>query len=256
MIITIKERTFDVITKFNDLTADQLLKIMRIVHGRQPANIAYLRMLKIMASVPDSFWNTCQVLDVEQFMYLSQELLKDRLTKQLLPMQKRFAGPADNFNNLQMGEFVFTEDYFFAFKEDSNIKHLDNLCAVLFRPVKKNYDRKVNPDGDVRIPFNQNRCLYNAKTAIRKWKLEIKLAILTWYEHCRLQLVDDFPAVFAGGSGDPAKYGLITMMRNVAQSGTHGNFDNVEILPLKMVMIELDEMLMEAEQIKKIKPAH
>jgi hypothetical protein len=259
--ISIRSKTFQVATTWNELSQDQLLRICSIIYASMPLHLAKLLMIKQMAQVPTIFWNSLTGDDVSEFLYLADDMLKTRLTKQLVPLHtvntwwkpKTFAGPADNFNNLKMAEFVFTENYFFKYKEDeTNTAALDQLVAVLYRPIKPRYDITINPDGDTRQEFNENRCAHNAAHYIRKWDHRLKLAALTYYEHCRLQLIDDFPAVFSGGSGEPAKYGLITMMRNVAQGGNHGNFERVENMYLKLVMIELDEMLMEAEQIEKL----
>jgi hypothetical protein len=263
-IITIKTKTFTVPTEWNELTAGQLLEVCTVLYGEYPVSYGHLMLLKIITGAGTPFWNSLKPADVEEFLYIGEHLVNNtRLTKQILPFQrvrclfghKTFAPPADNFDNLRMSEFVFTEDYFFKFKEDeTDLQWLDKLCAVLFRPLRKRYNWKINPDGDVREPFKESQCLYYAKRYVRKWPLTTKLSILTWYEHCRLQLVEDWPDVFKGGEGDPAKYGLVTMMRNVAQAGTHGTFEVVENLPLKLVMIELDELLAEAERLENLQP--
>jgi hypothetical protein len=69
----------------------------------------------------------------------------------------------DECMNLIMDELVFSESYFMSWfdnKEDSSL--LNELVAVLYRQIKKEYDLKRNPDGDVREPFNQYNSSYNA----------------------------------------------------------------------------------------------
>lgn len=254
--IEIKGRTFQVPTTWNELSFKQLVKVVEIVYGDYPVTMGKLLLFKTIAGFTDLQWAFVTPDEVDDLLYLVDFIGSDtKLTRQLVPRQGRFTGPADSFNNLVMHEFVFTEDHFFRFKDGESIEHLNNLVAVLFRPVKKGYDTTKNLDGDARIPFNENLCLYNAKRKIAKWDINIKLAILTWYEACRIQMVEDFPEVFKDdGTGDPAKYGLLSMMRNVAAGGVHGNFSAVEGMYVKMALIELDEMLTESRQIEKLKP--
>ena len=265
--INIKGKFLPVATEWNELTPQQLFSVCRILYGQFSWNYGTMLLLKVLTGMPTTMWNSLKPSDISEFLYIPADLVnKTRLTKQLVPLQtvcdwmvtsKTFAGPADNFDNLIMSEFVFSENYFFKYKEnEQDIESLDLLCAVLFRPIKKNYDIEVNADGDTRQPFNHNKCMYNARQIIRKWDPGIKLAILTWYDHCRLNLVDQFKQVFEAGDsvGSPAAYGLLTMMRNVAQVGTHGPLAQVENLYLKMVMIELHEIVLDAEEMEKLKP--
>jgi hypothetical protein len=265
--ITIKNKSFEVATEWNELSTLQLFSVCRILYGQNSWNYGCMLLLKVLTGMSTAAWNSLKPSDISEFLYLPADLVnKTRLTRQLVPLQtvcdwivtsKTFVGPADNFDNLVMSEFVFTEDYFFKFKEnEQDIDSLDLLCAVLFRPIKKHYDLDKNPDGDAREPFNQNLCSYYARAIIKKWDPGVKLAILTWYEHCRLNLVEQFRPVFDAGdsTGSPAAYGLLTMMRNVAQAGTYKDLPTVENLYLKMVMIELHEIILDAEQLDKLKP--
>lgn len=265
--IEIKGKYFTIPTEWNELSPQQLFSVCRIMYAQNSWNYGTMLLLKVLTGMPTAMWNCLKPSDISEFLYIPADLVnKTRLTKQLVPLQtvcdwivtsKTFAGPADDFDNLIMSEFVFSEDYFFKYKEnEQDIESLDRLCAVLFRPIKKNYDIELNADGDAREPFNHNKCLYNARQIIHKWDGGIKLAILTWYEHSRLNLVDQFKPVFEAGEsvGSPAAYGLLTMMRNVAQTGTHGTLDKVENLFLKMVMIELHEIILDAEEMKRQQP--
>lgn len=261
--ISLRTKTFQVPQSWNELTAKQLLQVINTVHSGVSTDFGHMMILKTLVNMPLVFWNALKWNEISDFLYIPKDLLQTRLTKQLLPVQQKwFHGPADEFNNLGMEEFIFTEDHFFKWVDTHNDHDLDLLCACLFRPAKKwhitregikeRYDLQVNPAGDVRVPFNHFECSHNAMHHIRFWDPAKKLAILTWYEHNRLQLVDDFDNVFSGGGGEPAKYGLLTMMRNLAQAGTHGQWEKIEKLPLKLAMIELDEIKTEAEAIDRM----
>lgn len=256
--ITIRDLPIKVPTEWNELSARQLVQVMEIIYGQLPYSYGILQLLKVITCLPSWKWNSLKFSEIEEFLYLPEFLVKEsRLTKNLLATYDGWAGPASNFNNLLMAEFVFCEDYFLKYKGDEkDQKSLDNLVAVLYRPRRIFYNGAMNSKGDARIPFNENECTYRAGKKVAHWPISVKLAILTWYEACRLQMIEDFPGVFSGTSGEPAKYGLLTMMRNVAQSGVHGDLKAVEMQFLKMVMIELDEITTEAEAIEKLQKRH
>ena len=67
-------------------------------------------------------------------------------------------------------------------------------------------------------------------------------------------MIKDFPEIFNGGGGEPARWGLISMMRNVAQRGVHGHFDAVEQNPVRMIKMALDDMVPEHKAMHQQKP--
>jgi hypothetical protein len=208
---------------------------------------------------------TCYGLD--EYLYLTYFLiLSNELTKQVLPEYKEFYGPADDCGNMKMNEFVFSEHYYMAWaaikrrkeedpapteeEEKEAEKLLNNLVAVLYRPARKKYDYRRNVEGDCRIAFNENLCEYFATSQVYAWPLQVKMAIVHYYEACRQKWVNDNMDVF-GGDGEPAKYGLLSVMRGVAKSGVHGTFDNVEQKYVSMILIELNEEVAEAREMEK-----
>ena len=81
--------------------------------------------------------------------------------------------------------------------------------------------------------------------------MNVKLAIFHWYQACRQKMISENPDVFTGGSGEVAKYGLLSVMRTIAESGIHGDFDKVQKMYVKMWMMELNEKIDEAKKIEK-----
>lgn len=211
----------------------------------------------------------CKMEELEEFLYLTFFLYNSNdLTRQLIPSYKNFHGPADDFNNITGDEFVFSEDYYLKYsglfpslsgeggsdrrsETDEANRCLNELVAILYRPLKKNYDTARDPDGDLRVPFNQNICAYNARHKIKRWPLHIKLAIFHWYQGCRQKMIDDNPDIFTGGNSEPAKYGLLSVMRTIAEGGIHGDFDKVQKMYVKMWMMELNEKMEEGKKIEK-----
>jgi len=242
---------------WNELTGKQLVQVMKVLYTDDNADTALLSMLRIITGM--SWWRWCRVPVWEKMdcLYLAFFLISSNtLTKNVLPEYRGFYGPADDFNNIKGDEFVFSEEYYFkSFTQQEeggdrvfNTEYLDELVAVLYREKKQGYDVKRNPDGDVRILFNQNICSYNAKMIISQWPMEAKMAVFTWYEVCRKEMIEQNPEIFGGGSGEPARYGLISVMRVIAEGGIHGTFEDVQRMEVKMWMVELNEKAEEAKR--------
>lgn len=204
-------------------------------------------------------WCRTPITEKAEFLDLPEFLINENdLTKQCIPVYKGFFGPDDDFNNLTGLEFVFSEHFYFTSftkSEDGNARTmneegLNNLVASLYRPKKRWYNRKKNPDGDPRKPFNENLAMYYAKKVVNKWPMPVKLAIFTWYECCRQKMIESNPDIFSGGSAEPARHGLISVMRVIAESGIHGDFEKVTKMFVKMWMIELNEKADEAKRME------
>lgn len=256
-IAEIHNRIYAIPETWNELTGKQLVKVMEVLYSEMEADVARLALLRIVTGM--GWWRWCRtpLWQKMEFLYLGDFLIiSNTLTKNLLPKIGNFYGPADDFNNIKGDEFVFSEDFYFkSFSQSDeneprvfNEAMLNELVAVLYREKKPDYNTKINPDGDARIPFNQNICAHNAKMYISKWPMAVKLAIFTWYEICRKEMIEQNPEIFSGGSGEPARYGLISVMRVIAEGGIHGTFENVQQMEVKMWMVELNEKHEEAKR--------
>lgn len=252
MVVTIGKYEYRVPTSWNELTREQLLEVHRAFERTEDPQATLFRLLKILTGM--SWWRfvftPSWILD--EFTYLTHFLVSDTdFTKQLLPKYRGLYGPTDNFRNLVMCEFANTEYYYMEWDRQLKDKGtadealLDNLVAILYRPAKKGYDLRRNPDGDPRVAFNENLCTWSAERKVKRWPTHVKMAIAAWYAGCREQLVKDNPAVFSGG-GEEARYGLLSVIRSVAEKGVHGDFDKVQAKPVYLIMVELNEMVHEA----------
>lgn len=250
-IVEINKKLYAFPTGWNDLTFRQLVQVLNLFQHCGNVYELNIRLLKVLTGM--GWWRflNCKPEQLAELLYLNEFLGRSNdLTAQLLPKYKGFYGPAADFENLVMCEFVFSEDAFFKWKESGDEQHLNALVAVLYRRPKAHYDHTVNADGDGRLPFNEYLAQYHAKQTVARWPLAVRRAIAFWYEGCRERLFADFPNVFGGSGGDPAKYGLLSIMRNVAEKGVHGKFADVERMHVRLVMVELDEMMDEVRRIK------
>lgn len=259
-IVEINERYYTVPETWNELTGKQLIRVMEVLYGNYATDTALLNLLKILTGMSWYRFFRTGMKHKAPFLDLATFLINtNSLTDQLLPVYKRFHGPAKDFDNITGEEFVFSEDlYFKCFTQagpdeprQMHEEYLNELVAILYRRQKPGYKLKVNKDGDPREAFNQYVSAFYAMTYICKWPLAAKLAIFTWYETCRQQMIDSNPDVFDGGSGEPAKYGLVSVMRVIAEGGIHGTFENVQKMYVKMWMVELNEKAEEAKRNEK-----
>lgn len=247
--IELDNNTYQVPETWNELTGRQLVAIMMALDMDESVVQIRLTLFCILAKIRRHQLRRMDAEAIMERLYLADWILYiNTLTKNVLPRVAGFRGPGDDFENLQMCEFVYSEDFFMRWKEEENHTDLlNNLVAVLYRTKKKKYNEQINADGDARRPFNEYESAYHARRSIAKWPLARKLAIAHWYDGCRNKLVQDFPTVFGGTGGNAAKYGLVSIIRNVAAKGVHGNFKAVENTPVRLILMELDEMQTESE---------
>lgn len=257
-LIEINKRIYPIPESWNELSQRQLFDLMDCLFVLKHSNEqVVLKMLQIMCNMSHFQFYRARAEEMSEYFYLLEVLLTKKIefTRQIVPQYEGLFGPDDRISNMVMDEFIFSEDYFTKWRQDeSDINSLNNLVATLYREPKRKYDFDKNPDGDPRVPFNQNICSHNANLKISKWGMNAKLAIATWYEGCRMKLVDDNEEVF-GGAGEAPKYGLISIIRAIAKNGVLGDFNSVEKKYVSLIMIELNESIAEAKAYEKsIKP--
>jgi hypothetical protein len=253
-IIELNKRIYTVPTKWDELSSRQMMRAVAVLYGNQDVNTTLLLLFKILTGMSWLRFFLTKAEDKEEFFYLCFFLVNETgPVKNVIKEYRGLYGPDDDFNNITGDEFVFSEDHYFAFinSEHTDLDALNNLVSILYRKPKPNYDRDINPDGDAREPFNQNVSAYSAKHSIKHLPLNFKLSVFHWYHACRHKMIADNPDVFHGAGGDPAKYGLISIMRTIAESGTYGDFDKVQKMYVKMWMMELNEKIEEGKRIEK-----
>ena len=237
---------------YNELSADQLLKLCSIFLRREEKQIAEWKALKILLKI-----NLYQFLRLSQ--YAKKEMIstigwifdRNSLTKQLLPVYKGFYGPDSEWDNLTMAEWNACEIYYEQMVAGDD-EALNNLISVLYRKPKPSYDRVKNIEGDIRIAFNANLCAYYAKKKIKKWNPSVKMAIVTWYDGCREMMKETYD-LFSNDNttADKKQPGMFEIIR-VLCGDKYGSFENVEKMNVHQAFRELELMKNEAEEIKKL----
>jgi hypothetical protein len=209
-------------TKWNDLSRKQLLYIARLFILKLSQNAFRMRAFTFLTKSRvlgerkvSGDWFYIFRHGRQRFMIQDQELLfflksvdfltqDSRLTVNRFPViriwWKRFFGPSNSGYNISWLEFINAESCFYAFNTSHDPKYLRQLCAILYRPQKKNY-RPMAEDynGDRRQRFND--FTYQRRARWFRWLSSEKLmCIYVFYAGFRNKLVDENRHCFSGGA--------------------------------------------------------
>jgi len=234
---------------WNELTKKQLITCLNIIENGWPDDRKRLALIRCLTGI--SWWHfaICPVTELQEYFYLLNFLFDDNtLTKNLLPVYDNLYGPSNFLQNIIASEYIFTENHYLLYKEHASETDLDCLIGILYRKGKNmwRYDYLVNPEGDIRLPFNDNLIPWYA-SKVKDWPPKIKRAILHFYEGCRQQLVVNYSDCF-GGSGEPAKRGMLSLVVMMAETSIFGDFEKVEKLLLHTFFIGLSENIDQARR--------
>lgn len=259
-IIELNKKLYNIPTTWNELSQQQLLQVMDCLFVHQySGEQCILKLLKILCNMNYFQFFRTKVSEMEEYLYLTSFLLEERanLTKQLVPCWEGYYGPSDEFGNLLMVELTFSDNLFLQWCEDrSDVKKLNKFISLIYREPKDSYDFILNPDGDARSEWNQNISEWSGENVINKWPMNVKMAIATWFDGCRCMLVDDNDEVFGGASGEASKYGLASVMMNVAENGALGTFNEVEKQNVHTVMMHLNEWIRKNKEQERLSKQH
>jgi len=217
-----KNINLEIATTWDDLTRKQLLFVSRLFLLNLTQNkfrlIVFLKLTGVKTLPKQVVKDQVYYLfrkGRSKFMLTPEELgwfLKSvdfitsdsQLVKNYFPWfrlgLKRYFGPSKKCYNVTFLEFINTEKCLYAFNKTRKTKHLNELCAILYRPGKKEY-HPMRPDynGDRRETFNDYIYQKRAKLfwLIGKRK---KYAVYIFYSGCRNALIAAHPKLFSAGS--------------------------------------------------------
>lgn len=269
------KKTYTLPESLNELSDKQLIAIAGLQHSEEAEDVAKLKALQILlgystlrfALLPADLKERMTAARPNprseaspqpsppgegelKYGFVDFVFSENKLTEQIIPTYKGYYGPAKEFDNLTLAEFHNTEVNYHLLvngEEDEKDEALNNIVAVLYRKPKPNYDNKRDPDGDIRLAFNANEMAFYAKK-VAKWPLNVKLAVLMYYDGCRQYLANQYNQIFGGSGSDDNRAGLFGIMRGLA--GTkYGDFDKIEHLNIHTAMSDLEEQIEEANKI-------
>lgn len=244
---------------YNELTGYQLVSLMPLLceTDDEPDLIA-LKVLRVLLDMGKIKFMKLHV-DAKYRMipYTTWVLKPEGLTRQLIPYYisgfKKYYGPKSEFDNLTVREFHAAEIYYSNAKEKNDRESLAFLAAVLYRPGKPGYDTVRDPDGDIRVPFNNNELEYWAKK-FTSWPVAVLQSILVWYDGCKQLLIDAHPNVFMKHEGtqtvETQERGVFNLMRTLADGGKYGDFERVGDMNIHLAMFEMEKLVIEQKEME------
>jgi hypothetical protein len=235
---------------WNELSRKELLNLCKIIHKEQEEYIALLRVFRVLSG-----WGFIKIMrqkaaDLLPFLELCKWVYEENtFTKNILIGYKGFYLPEDKMVNVKVGEFHFAEDAYKKYIDTKEDKYLNELCAIICRTALPIYDKKLNPDNDLRRPFKPGELAYFTKIT-SKWPMNVKTAILLYFDGCRQMLYSQFEELFEGESGsEDMQLGMYGIIRGLA-GGKYGSFDQVEQMYIGNVLMELLLLKRENEKME------
>jgi len=145
------------------------------------------------------------------------------LTRNPFPEYEGYAGPADAFKNITVGEAEEAELHYLTYFSDRDDVHLLRLMRALWR--------KKMPSG-LRIPFTDWQD--TAMSFLLQADANTLQLVFLWYSGCRAMLPAAFPELYNGGeTGDTSPVsGLTQMIHHGAgtRNGTRANIRETLLL--------------------------
>jgi hypothetical protein len=269
MYIYYDKTRINVPENWNQLTRKQLVRLTALLHKGLHEDVVALEALRILWSKTKlrfygimrlwkpKVWDDLKVRALEHITWIFEKEIV--LTEQLLAKYKGLYGPAAEFNNLKMIEFHACEVYYHRYISDKDIVWLNRLVAVLYRPAKEGSFKtflgiKTGQDhrktaGDIRQPFDEYISGYYSDK-ISKWNMAVRQSILTWYDGNRQMLIKFNQDVFSGKSDSKSNIadGMYGVIRAIAQSQIHGDFDKVSEMNVHKAVMEMRKSIEEYQE--------
>lgn len=250
------DKSYELPERYNELTGDQLIRLAPLLKSVEPdALLLSLKVLKVLMNKSKaSFYFLSLDLRERAIAHVQWVFEKNTLTQQLLPSIYGYYGPKGSFDNLTLEEYHCAEIFYSDFIRSADIADLDKLVAVLYRKPKSDYDDVRDPDGDIRMPFNEHEIDFWA-AKIGRWPSDIKEAVLLWYDGCRQHLIALYSSVFTppkdGATAEDSR-GMFGVMRQIADGSKYGQFEQVKKLNIHTALLEMEELIKEAAAAEKL----
>lgn len=197
-----------------------------------------LKKLCYILSFVDETTNA-NILDCCNFVFDKLDLTVNHLPKIKVGMFSWFFGPGDRLNDVTIEEFSFAFSAYVHYLKTGNETHLNNLVAVLYRPVNDDYQKT----GDIRIPFNQKLIVLHAKKTKRMHE-DYKQGVLLFFMGVVNALEKKYPFVFRRSQANEASGKGSFIDTTIAMSGgKFGHFDTTKATNMHIFLKELNSII-------------
>jgi hypothetical protein len=213
---------------FNELSKEQLLHIIALLHSRLNKISYQMKVLFTLVSFKKKDLKGVNAEHLYDMLALTDfTLTKINLTKNLLPEIKvngiTLHGPSDRLSNIIFIEFIKAEKYYIDYAKTNNEASLNKLVAILYRPQRIDISA-TDPkfDGDIRERYNDH--FIESRSAVGSplagVPINIKRAIFFFYQSCRESIVAIFPEIFQepeeGSKPEKGSQGWTDVLINLA----------------------------------------
>jgi hypothetical protein len=253
-----RRRKYMVAERWDELTPKQFLNIVKVLTGDIERTKAKLMILRLLLGM--KWW--CFLLIRPRYLPRLLELTdwvedSSALTAQLVPVVyvgEKLYGAKGDFDNIRAAEFHFADMYYTEWKINGDDGDLYRFLAVLYRPGKKGYNKRKDPDGDIRLPFNPNTTEYYAAKMRRLTAEEIK-GIVLCYESWRRNMEARHPRIFTlGNKARAVRNGWFPVFRGIASANKYGPIESVEQMFMHTLLLELEMLKDEEAELRRTHP--
>ncbi|AWW32447.1 hypothetical protein DN752_21130 [Echinicola strongylocentroti] len=252
---------------WNELSRKQLITVAGLLHDDHNSihhfrvkvlkallKLSHLQVMMIGAAYFVELWKYIPFLEE------GNELTDNKVLTIKTPAGKLY-GPVGNFETLTAKEWTEADEAFLDFHQTKQMADLDRLVAILYRPKKKGL-KPDSPDfeNDYRIPFNEFQ-VPKRSFALKTIHPDIKLAVLVWYQGCRMEWEAVFERVFKGAQSERENFGWQETIQKLSGEafGDHKETENTSMYKLMLNMeitLKDEEHRKEMEKANRMKHAH
>ena len=251
--------TFNIPSKWGELSPKQTKKALKILFSKQDVTYQKMQLLCLLLGISMKIlkkkFNAFQIADCFQHIKFITNLELDANPIKTLKagwLGDTFYSPGNDFEKLTLAEFTQADTYAAQFIETHDKEHLDNLCAVLYRPKGA-----LTENRDIRIPFNEYDIEKRAYQ-LSKAPYNRKLVAFWWYSWHKQNLTKALTEVFKKpkkGEGKKGNGSWINFILGVAGS-KFGDLKRTEETQALTVLYDANEQMkmqkeLEAKRNKK-----
>lgn len=207
------------------------LLVIELMSDNTPANKARRVEYFKMASNED-LYELCQLVN---FVFEKNTLTTNHI-KHISCKGVKYFGPPDKLNGLKAEEFSFSDGLYMQYHKTKEIRFLEAMIAVLYRPGNE------KKGDDPRMKFDKNLHTANLMAA-RKLSYAEKQAILLFYIGSRTAIAERNPHIFTKGGAETQASNSTWIDVILAMSGTKfGNFRETCDTEIYLIFKELENL--------------
>lgn len=253
---------------WSELDKFQFATIIQVLHFRKAdpytISVSLLALLfgaknfHILDGLPDEYLHS--LVPLTNFLMEEKPAVKNFFPEINIRKNKHIA-PAEDLSNLGFGEWCFAFESYNYYKLTNDIKGLNTLIAVLYRPIDPADNESSSTfSGDRREKFNENLIEKRTKS-VAAIEERIKLAILAWFTVALSDIADARPHVFPKRNEEVAEEAVEPTSDSATWLDVFsdllgpkwGNIEQLKYTNAMMILNHLEKQQIEFEKISRKK---